>query len=584
MALDSIILKKLTEELKETIIDSRVERITMPAKDIVILKLRSRNGTWNLIISARSGMSRLHISQTEYENPLNPPSFCMLLRKYLGNARIKDINSVDSERIILIDFDVINEKGDRTSIQMSVEMMGRYSNIIIINSENMIIDAIKHIDPDTPDKRRIFPGVAFEMPPIQGKLPFLSTDTSSIISEITSYAKPLSSAILSSISGIGPVVTREIALQVTASDLEADLLEEDKKRILEEAIIRVKDAANDPNAPLYMVYENNLPIEYSFIPLIQYQPLQAVTFQSISQLLECYYSERERDTLLKTRSSGLKKQIDTLLERTIRRQRSRIEEMSSTEKADRAKLYGELLTVNQHQINKGMQAIKLMNYYDNSEIAIPLDIRLTPNQNAQRYYKEYRKLSTAHDILERLIREDSQEIKYLESVKYEAETATAEEEFLAIREELHQAGYLKSFKPKKKRIKTRSEEYFRYTSSDGFSILVGRNNTANDKLSLKTADKNDIWFHVKQGAGSHTVVLIDGREPTDLTLTEAAHIAAYHSSHSLDGQTAVDYTKIRYVKKASGQKTGMVIYTEYKTIYIVPDKDLIDSLRVKAKN
>ena len=581
MGLDSIILKKVCYELKENIISSHVDKITMPARDIVILTLRNKNGVKKLLISARSAMSRIHITENEYDNPANPPSFCMLLRKYIGNGRIKDIRHVDNERIVLIYFDVINEKGDLVEILLSIEMMGRYSNIVLVNNENRIVDALKHIDSDMSDRRHIFPGLEFTLPPLQNKLPFLSTDTNTLVANIVNQGKPLSSAVLFVIAGISPVVAREIATCTSPVDEQADILCIEEKQKLNDTIERFKNIAEDSNSPFFLTYENRVPLEYSFVPLTQYYPLISTPFSSISTLLDSYYKERENAELLKSRSSGLKKQVQTILERTIRRQHSREEELNSTEKADKAKLFGELLTVNLNQVTKGMTSVKLYNYYDDTNIDIPLDPRNTPNQNAQRYYREYRKLTTARDILKRLLEEGASEIEYLESVSYEAELASTEEEFLAIREELHQAGFLKSFKPPKKKSKRKVADFLEYLTSDGFKILVGKNNAANDKLSLHTASKSDMWFHVKYGAGSHTVLLLDNNEASDTALSEAAQVAAFHSNHNLDGQTAVDFTEIRNVKKAPGQKTGMVIYKEFKTIFVTPDKEKVLSLRVK---
>ena len=583
MALDSVILSKVASELKQELIASYIDRINMPARDIVLLSFRTRNGPKKILISARSGMSRIHLTENEYENPAQPISFCMLLRKYLSGGRVKDISSVENERMIFMVFAVLDEKGDRVELKLSIEMMGRYSNIILINEQNRIIDALRHIDPEQSDKRRIFPGVEFTMPPVQNKLPFTTTETNLLIEEITKQPKPLSDAILSVVAGISPVVCYEISYAVNMWDVYADRLDDGHKILLRLKIDDTKKAAADKDTELYIIYDGGDPTEYSFIPLRHYLPLLMERFDSVSKMLDRYYTEREREGLRQLRSAGLKKQINTLLERVIRRQHSREEELNQTDKADRAKLYGELLTVNLHSLEKGMNSVTLFNYYDDNSVEIPLDAMRTPNQNAQRYYREYRKLTTAQSILVDLLEQGRQEIEYLKSVQYEVEMAVTEDEFLAIREELHHAGYLKAYKLKDKRSKRKTSDFLNYITSDGFKVLVGRNNSANERLTLRTAEKTDLWFHVKQGGGGHTVLLLENRTPTDLALTEAALIAAFNSIHKQGGQTAVDYTEIRHVKKAAGQRSGMVVYTNQKTIYVKPDKYTVDLLLEKPQ-
>ncbi len=582
MALDAVMLKVTADELRQSLLGARVDKIFMPSRDTVIMNVRNEKGSRRLLLSARSGMARVHFTDEEFDNPSTPPAFCMLLRKYLQSGRILNVRSVDGERILFFDFETINEMGDRTPIVVSMELMGRYSNFVLVNAENKVIDALKHIDADQSDKRQLFPGILFTMPPVQNKPPFLSTPTAELIALIKAQSKPLSSAILGSTVGIGPVVCREIAYFVTKEDKDADLLTDTEQQLLVQAIDNVKASAEGENRHLSIVYDDETPIEFSFIPLNQYEGLKTVPFETVSSLLDCYYSARDRAELMKARSSDLKRQVHTILERTLRRQHSREEELNSTEKADRSKLYGELLTAYLGQLTKGMKSASVLNYYTNEMIDIPLDPQKNPIQNAQKYYRDYRKLTTARKILGELLEEGKNEIAYLQSVGYEVEVAETEEEFLNIRRELKDAGYLKSYRmPKGKQKKTK--EFFSYRSGDGFLILAGRNNAANDKLTLRTAAKKDLWFHVKDGAGSHTVLVLDGKSPSNQSMTEAAMIAAFHSSQLLGEHIAVDYTEIRNVKKAPGQKTGMVIYSDYQTAFVTPSAEQVKKLEIDYK-
>ena len=577
MALDAVMIALAAKEIEEHLTGARVDRIYMPARDTVILNVRNEKGTKRLLISARSGMSRVHFTEAEYDNPQNPPAFCMLLRKYLQSAKVRGLRTLDAERMLLLDFDAVSDMGDKVTLSVSIELMGRYSNIILINQENRIIDALKHIDSEKLDARRIFPGAEFQPPPAQNKLSVLSCETERLIEKIKTKSLPLSSAILESLAGIGPAVCREIAFLSSPNDSDADVLEKQAENRLFKGLNAVKLAAGNKQVTYSIVYEGDKPVEFSYIPLTQYRGLRTEYYGSVSELLDRYYSKREHAELMRARSADLKRQVNTIYERTLRRQTSREQELNSTEKADKAKLYGELLTAYLGQLTKGIKQTQVTDYYSGQTITIPLDPQKTPVQNAQKYYRDYRKLTTARKILGELLDEGKKEIEYLESVKYEVETAQTEQEFLAIRKELKDSGYLKAYKePKSKQKKI--NDYYRYISSDGFSIVAGRNNGANDKLTLREASKNDLWFHAKNGAGSHTVILTEGKQVSGETMTEAAAIAAYHSVFRRGEQVAVDYTEIKNVKKAPGQKAGMVIYSNYKTAYVTPDSEKIESL------
>ncbi|MEG2678149.1 MAG: NFACT family protein, partial [Oscillospiraceae bacterium] len=304
-------------------------------------------------------------------------------------------------------------------------------------------------------------------------------------------------------------------------------------------------------------------------------------FETISELLDCYYSEKDRAERMKARSFDLSRQVNSLYDRAVRKQQARLDESRNTEKAEQKRLFGELVQANLHNIQKGEKSALLLNYYTGETISVPLDATKNPIQNAQKYFKDYKKLTTAAKMLETLLTEGETEIQYLQSVKYEITEARTEEDFILIRKELKDAGYLRGFKYREQKRPRKMSEFLQYKTSDGFTVLVGRNNAANEKLTLKTASKQDIWFHVKNAAGSHTVLIAESSEPTEAAMTQAACIAAYHSSITECDKTAVDYTAIKNVKKAPSQKPGMVIYTSYKTAFVTPIEKEIEALKMK---
>lgn len=580
MALDAAMINVTAKELQQQLVGARVEKLYMPTRDEVLFLLRTPSGHKKLFVSARSGSARVHITQEDFDNPAVPPSFCMLLRKHLGSGRITAVRAADSERIMFIDFDSLNEMGDRVQLTASLELMGRYSNYVLVNSAGKIIDALKRIDSEQSDKRQLLPGIEFTMPPVQDKLAFLQSGNEEIISRATRLSKPLSAALLDSIAGIGPVVCREIARLVDTADPDADCLTQQQKDKLDIELSRVRDAASGKGANLSIVYDGKKPVEFSFIELTQYEGLEAVRFETASELFDRYYSEKDRAERARTRSFDLMRQVGSLIDRTERKVSARRQEQADTGKSEQKKLFGELVNANLHALVKGMKSAQLLDYYTGDTVTVPLDATKSPVQNAQKYYKEYRKLTTAASMLMQFIESGEAELAYLKSVRYEISEARAEEDFLLIRKELKDAGYLRGFKYKEQKNKRRTDEVIHYRTTDGMKIQAGRNNAANDRLTLKTADKRDIWFHVKNAPGSHVVLSAGGTTPTDRDYTEAAMIAAHHSSLAGGGNVEVDYTLVKNVKKPPGSRAGIVTYDNYSTAFVTSDEKAVEALRI----
>ena len=572
MALDAATLALVATELKSELEDARIDKIFQPSKEEIVFQMRSRVGTSKLFISAKSGSARVCVTEEQFENPAVPPSFCMLLRKYLNGAKLVDIRCVEGERIVFFDFMATNEIGDRVKLTAAVELMGRYANFVLINEEERIIDVLKRIDAEASSVRQLLPGLTYSLPPKQNKPYFFSLNAEQAVNLILAQEYPLSDAILKAMGGVGPVVCREIAYRAFgAEDIQANFLTEKNKLKLSEVILEVKLQYAEKYIPNMVSDEDGKPVEYSFLPLTQYGgQVNRVEFNSFSGLLDAFYATKDKRERLKQKSRNVLKQVHNLYERALRKQEVRGQEWVESQKDDDAKLYGELLSVNLHNIKKGQTSVIVQNYYNDKNVEIPLDARLSPSANSQKYFKEYRKKQTAKKVLEELLAEGEKEIAYLNTVQYEANEAESEIALNEIRQELKEAGYLKNYKHKDK--KQKPTDFLRYISSDGFLILVGRNNTQNEKLTMKTARGKDLWFHIKDAPGSHVVVMSEGKDIPLSTQNEAAMLAVWYSSQKSGTKIEVDYTEVRNIKKPSNPKPGMVIYDNYQTAVITVEE------------
>lgn len=577
MALDAITLSLLAKELDTGLQGCRIDKIHQPSKDEVAFMLRKKDGNGKLLISARSGSARICITDESFENPQTPPSFCMLLRKYLSGARFVCASSVEGERIIMLTFTATSEMGDTVNIDLAVELMGRYANIVVIGPEGKIIDAMKRVDADASSVRQLLPGLMYKLPPNRPN-PKLITQTQQVLDKVFAFEGPVDKAFMQCSQGIGPVIAREIAFLAQTQDSYGNSLSPTQEMNVISATGKVIEYYNHP---VYTtVYDSEgRPSEFSFMPLSQYEGLVQKQYDSLNSLLDDYYSEKDKAERLRQKGKDLHKLVQNLLERTTRKQAARHEELAAGVDNEKYKIYGELLTANLYRLEKGMKNVSVLNYYDDTQLEIPLDQKLGGNQNAQKYYKEYKRKQTAVKMLTTLIKQGDIELEYLKSIAYAVEEAAGESELMAIRSELHSAGYLKYYKNREK--KQKAQDFIRYTSSDGFLILVGRNNLQNDKLTMKTARGKDLWFHTKDAPGSHVVVMSEGEDIPLATQNEAAMLAAFHSSHKGLAKVAVDYTFVKNIRKTGDLKPGMVIYDTYETAYITPDMKIIESLKQK---
>lgn len=578
MALDGIFLHLLSEELKEVLIGSKVDKIHQTQKVELVFTMRTRSGAYRLLLSASGNAPRLHLTTQQIENPPKPPMLCMLLRKHLGGATLLDIQQEGLDRILRLVFSSVNELGDRVTRTLVIEIMAQYSNIILLDENDVIIDAVKRVDNTKSSVREVLPSLRYELPPSQNKLDITRNSAEEIVDAITSKNTKLSNAILSSMEGMSPVLCREIAFRTADIDAVADELTDNQKVKLAFELEMLKNTVlHRTVSPNAVADTDGKLLDFSFIPITQYgSAAQYLSYESLSETLERFYFERERLARTKSKAEDLFKNINNLIERLAKKISNQMAELEECKDREEKKVFAELINANLYRLGKGSTVYELENYYDDYKtVQIPVKPELTPTENAQRYYKEYRKLRTAEEMLTKLIAEGREELVYLRTVLDELSRAETEREISEIRQELSDGGFVKQ-KNQGKIKRSQPMPPLEFNAPDGFKVFVGRNNIQNDKLSLKTAMKSDLWFHIQKAPGSHVILSLDGREPTEKAMEYAAKVAAYYSSGREAGAVEVDYTEVRNLKKPVGAKPGFVIYHVYNSVLVKPEIPEID--------
>ena len=556
MALDGIFLYHLKNEIAQFAIDSRVDKIHQPSKDEIIINLRSRQGAKKHLLSCNADAARIHFTEFPPENPAKPPMFCLLLRKRLAGAWVTDIEQDNLERILKINFSGTDELGDKTNYSLIIEIMGKYSNIIFVGKDGKIIDSMKRVDENKSHIREVLPGVTYVAPPKQDKLNIFTDDIEKIREKIAQSRKGMYKAVMEAVKGVSPIICREFEYGLTLDEFK-------------------KQAQN----PTPTVVFTDAPKDFAFIDIKQYDDLATINhYETFSQLLDYFYYERVRLMRIKARSADLFKTVTTLQERAVRKAINRTQELEDCKDKETYKLFGDLIAANMYRLEKGVPYYDLENYYDNNKIVrVPADIMLTPSQNSQKYYKEYRKKQVAESKLNEFINEANDEAEYFESVIDSLSRAETDGEITAIKAELASQGYIKKGNDRKKEQKSLKPMHFK--TRDGFDVYVGRNNIMNDKLTMKTAKNYDTWFHVQSAPGSHVICETSGNQISDEAIHDCAVIAAYFSKARESSNVAVDYTLVKNIRKPNGAKPGFVVYDPYKTEFATPTIDEVESLK-----
>lgn len=572
MAFDTICVKKITEELSEKITGGRIDKIHQPEKDELLISVRTMSGGYKLVLSASANNARVHFTDTVKENPKTPPMFCMLLRKHLSGGKITKITQPAAERIIEIDVESYNELGDLTTKHLITEITGRNSNIILCTEDYRIIDSAKHIDFTVSSVRQILPGGEYSLPPAQNKIPILSDKISEVKIDFSADGEKPEKAIMSAISGISPVTAREFVYTALGSTaLVCGELSDAQKQAIRAAVTEF--ASNIKYNPCIIFDDAGKPIDFSATAVTQYGANYTVKYYgTLSEVVLEFYRTRDFCERMRQKSADLVHLLHTNIERCAKKLELQKKTMRDAENKERYKIYGDIITANLYRTSAGQTELVAENYYEDGAPQIKIDLlpRLTPSQNAQRYYKLYSKLKNAEVEVAAQIKKTTDDMEYLESTLTLAENCASESDISAIRTELAEQGYIKRQKKNVKNQKQISKP-MHYISSDGFDIYVGKNNTQNDYLTLRFANSGDIWFHTKKIHGSHTVIKlgIDKNVP-ETTMLEAAELAAYYSKARESSQVPVDYTQIKNIKKPNGAKPGMVIYDNYNTVYVTP--------------
>ena len=572
MALDTVMLSALAAELRPKLEGARIDKVRQPEREQVLLSIRNKGENMRLLINAGAGSGRVALTRQSFENPAEPPMFCMLLRKYLVGARIEKLTQPNWERLLVVDIISHNELGDSVCLKLAIELMGRSSNLVLVGDDGRIIDCLRRMEYGGDVQRRMLPGMIYRLPPAQKKPLIFDCDRAQIESALNSSedGKPLDKRLLDSFSGLSPLVCREL---VHRAFYDISCLPDALEAFLES----VRAGEFTPT----LLTKDGKPAEYSFMQLKQYgSEYEQQSLNSFSELLDAYYSKRELSERRRRRARELSHSVKTARDRIQRKLVCRLEELERTYGREEIRKNAELLTANMYRVKRGDSSVTVEDYYTDGcpSVEIKLDILKTPQQNAAAMFKEYNKLKTAEIHLTALVAEGEKQLDYLNSVLDELERAETERDLAEIRRELLETGYLKKQKGAKP-DKSKKQGPMRFISSDGYEILVGRSNSQNDELTTKTARRTDIWLHTKSVHGSHVIISCEGREPPERTIAEAASIAAYYSQGREGGKTAVDYTAVRFVRKPSGSMPGKVVYTDYRTVMAEADEALCEKLK-----
>ena len=591
MALDGLVIHSIVDELHKKLLGGKIDKVYQPENDEIVLHIRNNKENFKLVLSCSASNPRVYLaSDYKKENPINAPMFCMLFRKYIQGGNIVNVSQVDFERIIKISVESFDELKEKTTKDIIIEIMGRHSNIILTHSSNnKIIDSAKRIPPSVSRVRQILPGQTYVLPPKQDKLnPITDISLNTFVDTLSSFDGPIFKAIYSKFLGISPVIAKEICFRANIDEnlLVSEISSDDISKIYREfhnLFKYIKDNIYNP----CMVIDTSIDkvLDFSCINLSLFSNLSIINDDSISKILENYYATKDIKDRIHQRSSDLRKSISIKLDRLYNKLNKQEKELIESENADIYKIKGELITSYIYMIEKGMESVEVANFYDPEykNIKISLNTNFTPSENVQKYFKKYNKLKTAKKEITSQMEITKEEIDYLENIMLSIENCENLAELMDIREELGKVGYLRSKNNSKKETKLTTKPH-EFVSSNGFKILVGKNNKQNDHLTLKVASNEDIWMHTKNIPGSHVIIKTEGKEVPDKTIFEGAMLAAFFSKSKMSSQVPVDYTKKKNVKKPNGAKPGMVIYDTNNTIYVTPTEELVAKLKSKFDN
>ncbi len=578
MPLDAICLQGVVGELAPQLTGSRIEKIQQPARDQIILLLR---GSRRLFLNAGANQPRIHLTEQLRDNPSQPPMFCMLLRKHLSGGIIESIRQEPLERVVTLTVLASDEMGERGRFTLVWEGMPRRANLILCDRDGRIIDCLRRVDLEAEQDRQVLPGLFYRLPTRQDKRSPLSVTEEEFAALLGRAAPdaPLDGWLLDTFTAISPLVARELTVRACGST-DAHV---SQGNALWDVFSHWQMAVNENTFTPTLIKRNGSLADFTYGPVTQYGTYaETEVYDSFSHLLDDFYEKREQAERVKQKGRDLLKTATTARDRVRRKLAAQEKEMAACLDRDHLRICGELITANLYRMERGQSRLTTQNYYDENcaDMDIPLDVRLSPQENAARYFKQYAKAKTAEKYLTAQLQRGREELQYLESVLQELAQAESEQDFNDIRTELTDGGYLRG-RGKKQPGFQRASKPREFRSSAGLRILVGRNNRQNDRLTTKDADKRDVWLHTQKIHGSHVILCTGGAEPDEQSLMEAASLAAYFSQAQGSTKVPVDYTPVKFVKKPAGAKPGMVVYTTYQTMLADPDESLVKRLAGK---
>ncbi len=579
MAIDAICLQAVAGELRPQLLGLRVDKVHQPARDQVVLLFRGKR----LLLNAGAGAPRLQLTEILRDNPAEPPMFCMLLRKHLSGARVAGLTQPPLERLVKIEFDASDELGRAGRRTLVLEAMGRRSNLILLDGEGRVIDSLRRVDADMSAARQVLPGLFYQPPASTGRLPFLEETEEGFAARFTAAAaeKTLDAFLLDQYFGLSPLMARELAFQA-GGDVDARVFQTGGPGPLWRALEDFQNRVREERFTPVCLLRDGKPLDFACVPVGQYGgAAECVAYPSFSALLDAFYEAREKQERARQRGADLLRAASTARDRLRRKLALQEKEYAATQDRDKLRVQGDLITANLYRMERGQTRLECENYYEaGAPTSIPLDPLLTPQQNAAKYYKRYAKAKTAEKYLREQMDLARRDLEYLESVLAEIAQAETEADYLDIRAELREAGFLKK-QGRGKKEKSRPAAPWEFCTSSGLQVLAGRNNRQNDKLTLKDADRRDLWLHTQKIHGSHVILRCAGRTPSEEDISEAAMVAAWFSQARESGNVPVDYTEVRNVKKPAGARPGMVIYTTCRTVNVTPEEAAVERLRAK---
>ncbi len=578
MPLDGLTLGFVVKHLDKELAGARIDKVTQPESDALVLLCRAGSKNLKLLLCADPAQARLHLTDESYINPASPPMFCMLMRKRLSGGRIISVTQMGNDRAAIIEAEALDELGVKKRLRLVLEIMGRCSNLICIDENDKIIDCLRHVTGDMNRVREVLPGLKYQCPPPQDKLEFINADKGAIKERLSLTSGRLDKAVLSSIQGLSPTAAREISMRICGmenaqiSDVDIDTVSEKLAEMLKTIFDRTPaQLLSGPSGEPLDVF----PFQY-----VSFDSASQSPEASISEALDHFYRRRDKMARIRQKSQSLSHILKNNIERCRKKLQLQEEALLGAARMDEYKLKGELLTANLSRFRRGDKEVTVENYYDDMKpLTIQLDIKQTPNQNAQRYYKLYQKARSAKDTAREQKEKTERELNFLEEAMLDLENCEDESDLSEVRQELVKGGYVKEQGKKNTTRQLPQSKPYSFISSDGIAISVGKNSLQNDRLTI-SAKGDETWLHAKNMPGSHVIIHTESSVPEN-TLREAALLAAWYSKGQSSENVPVDYTKRRYIKKPGGAPAGFVIYTNQKTLYITAHKGDIDAIKPK---